>query len=400
MLTGLFLFFLDKGAESTENKARVRFENSRIWTGISSLLGIFCSICLLFLTGCSGTGSSSQGGGAVYDNPSADSTSPVLEALNNANVGNVSKLVELFESGIGGTGAGSTSPMDLPADALWLSEDGTVKLTMTVNGVSKVYTATAQNGNFHFDIPAVVTGSTVSVRMDVLDGNGDLQLTGRTSKIVSGETDSLSLTLSSNFRITVTPPAGLAAWVWMFKEPSDPTWYSISGDYPDYTFSLDSEGEIVQIGGLAVKDNKIYEMPVQSVTLGDEDKVVLTMNTAKNFPDCGSLKKTNSGVAGAPNDRITYEIDSSKKPALLDLDNPGALEVSPAESSPEAKDAFQMRSGPGIEWADSNVWPAGGDSWTAQMYADISTGVEMRMRYEIKVSSTVVGSGYVTNLAN
>lgn len=279
-------------------KTEMRFGNNAVRTVAASLFAGLA--CLLILTGCPGTGSSHQGGGPVYTGGTAGSSeSPASQAMNNINTGSINKLVELFTDGIGGTGTASTVPMDFPAEDLWLPEDATIKITMTVNGVTTVYTSTAVNGNFHFDLPAVVTGSFVSVRMDVIDSYGDLMCTGRASKTVQGATDTLELTLASTFRITVTPPAGVAAWCWMVNEdPSDPMFgwsSSIPGDYPDYSFSLEDEGKTAQIGGLAVKDGVIYEIPLQTITVGDVESVALTMNPALNFPGCVKLASRDEG---------------------------------------------------------------------------------------------------------
>ncbi|MBQ3686305.1 MAG: hypothetical protein II932_00570, partial [Treponema sp.] len=65
--------------------------------------------CLLFLTGCPGTGSSHQGGGQTYTGGTAGSSeSPASQAMHNINTGSINKLVELFTDGIGGTGTAST----------------------------------------------------------------------------------------------------------------------------------------------------------------------------------------------------------------------------------------------------------------------------------------------------
>ena len=390
-------------------KAEMRFRNYTVRSVSASLFAGL--VCLLFLAGCPGTGGSHQGGGQTYTGGTAGSSeSPASQAMHSINTGNINKLVKLFTDGIGGTGTASTVPMDFPAEDLWLPEDATIKITMSVNGVTTVYTSTAVNGNFHFDLPAVVSGSTVSVRMDVLEPNGALMFTGRASKTVNGATDTLELTLASTFRITVTPPAGADACVWMIKDPSDPSsWYSIPGDYPDYSFSLEDEGKTAQIGGLAVKNGIIYEIPIQTLTVGDADNVALTMNTAKNFPGCGKLKRTTSGVAGAPYDRILYEItDPSKKPALFDLVDSYTFEVSPYAppadpTLPTAPTAFQMRALGSTSWANSYRYPDPSDSsniWKAEMNGAISDTFEMKMHYAIKIDGTVVGEGDVINTPN
>lgn len=297
----------------------MRFGNSRMRTVYASLSGSFCSagllfVCLLFLAGCSGTGSSSQGGGAVYNNPSADQASPASQVLNNPNA---SKIVELFTNGIGGTGPSSTTPVDLPAEDLWLPDDGTVKLTMTVDGVTTVYTASARYGNFHFDIPAVPTGSSVSVRMDVFDSSGDLMLTGKASKIVQGATDTLSLNLASFVIIDLVPAFTADAWVWIVQDDPAWGWYTYSGNDPEYSISIHDFGMSVQIGGLALVGKTIYEIPTQTMIAGSVDSLTLTLNTARKFGKSEFYLDNSMTSPGDADTKITLSQNTSNYPALL-----------------------------------------------------------------------------------
>lgn len=361
----------------------MRFGNSRVRTVYASLSGSFCSagllfVCLLFLAGCSGTGSSSQGGGAVYNNPSADQASPASQVLNNPNV---NKIVELFTNGIGGTGPSSTTPVDLPAEDLWLPDDGTVKLTMTVDGVTTVYTASARYGNFHFDIPAVPTGSSVSVRMDVFDSSGDLMLTGKASKTVQGATDTLSLNLASFVIIDLVPAFTADAWVWIVQDDPAWGWYTYSGNDPEYSISIHDFGMSVQIGGLALVGKTIYEIPTQTMIAGSVDSLTLTLNTARKIDSsCYTL------VASDPTGTNYYGTIS----CMPNFSNPPALyaQVDPWYYVMTATDfGYSSSENPATWGTYSSIDP---DNLYADMMGNISNGWWMKMDYTLTLDGVTI----------
>ncbi|MBQ9539121.1 MAG: hypothetical protein IJU95_07605, partial [Treponema sp.] len=82
-------------------------------------------------------------------------------------------------------------------------ETGSVTITMTVNGKTQTYKSDLEGGKVLFDIPAVPSGSQVTVKMDVRDSSGTLLLTGKTSKTVSGTSDAIAVTLSDKVEIPV-----------------------------------------------------------------------------------------------------------------------------------------------------------------------------------------------------
>lgn len=375
----------------------------------SSLLSSF-----LLLTACSGTGDAFHGG--WEETYSGGTGGPTVEEITSlANSDDVEAIVNLITmsnaaASAGGSGsAPEPSSVSIPgSDILQSLPPGTYKLkiTMTVDGDVTTFESTADaNGSFDFEIPPVPTDSEVSIRMDVRDDTGTLALTGRTGKTVSGDSDSLEVTLSSFFVISLTPPAGVDAWVWLAREdPSDPYgWVASSGEDSEYRISVSKEGSTVQLGGLAIKDGVVYEMPIRDITVGSDEAVALTMDTEKNFPGCGKLKTTTNGSPGAAYDRIMYETtDTSKKPDLLDwAAESGVFEVTPYAPEGISNRIFQYSSD-GASWGTTYQYPDPSDPgniWKASMNGVITPGWQIKMHYAVKINGTVVAEGDVIDTA-
>ena len=365
---------------------------------------------LLLLTACSGTGGASHDGEVYLGAPSSGPT--VQQIMELADSGDVEAIVNLITKSTAAAAGGvepDPSPVTFQADELGIPMGAgfTVDILMTVTDDSGTSTKTftssvADDGSISFDIPPVVTGSEVSIRMDVRDDSGMLVQTGRAKKTVSGDSDTLELTLSTNFRIPLTPPAGVDAWVWLFNEdPSDPTdWTACTGDSPEYSISVNKEGSTVRLGGLAVKDGVVYEMPIQDIIVGSDETVSFTMDTTKNFPACNTLYATTNGVLGGSREWIDcLTTDTDKKPALFDRADP-VLEVSPGPPTGETNSLKTfLYSSDGVSWGNAFVWPGGGNPWQAQMNGVISPGFRMKMHYLVKVAGIVVGEGDITGVA-
>ncbi len=179
----------------------------------------FLFICVSLLA-CSGTGSSHDSGGASYSSGGGSSSSSSSSATTSisvdqltslANSGSIPGVLELVSSA--SEGESSTTRISFSASAIGVPSGGSVRLKVTVNGVSKSYTASEKDGVIQFDIPSVPSGSTVSVRMDVCDSSGTVVLTGTTSKTVSGDTDSIAITLSDEVDVPVEFPINALFWV-------------------------------------------------------------------------------------------------------------------------------------------------------------------------------------------
>ena len=173
---------------------------------------------MLFLASCQGNGGASDSYGTTYavgggdTSGSSASSYSAWEIKNLADEGDTDKIVELLTSGLGITDdseAATTNRVTFSASGIGLPAGGSVKITMTVNGEATTYDGQVDGDEVHFDIPVVLEGSELTVKMDVYDGNGTLILSGKTSKTVTGTSDDLSLTLSEpKYTITFDTAGG------------------------------------------------------------------------------------------------------------------------------------------------------------------------------------------------
>ena len=175
---------------------------------------------MLFLASCQGTGGASDSYGTTYavgggdTSGSSASSYSAWEIKNLADEGDTDKIVQLLTSGFGIADDGeavTTNRVTFSASGIGLPAGGSVKITMTVNGEATTYDGLVDGDDVYFDIPVVPSGSELTVKMDVYDGNGTLILSGKTSKTVTGTSDDLSLTLSEpKYTITFDTDGGSA----------------------------------------------------------------------------------------------------------------------------------------------------------------------------------------------
>ncbi|MBQ9538058.1 MAG: hypothetical protein IJU95_02210 [Treponema sp.] len=167
---------------------------------------------IMILVSCNGTGGSKDSDGLIYtgtngysSQASGSGTDKVLDILEYFNSGDIQSVVELLGQKENATSESPTmSTVTFNAADIGLPSGGTVKLTMTVDGNTKVYTAKAgTDGKVKFDIPAVPIGSSVSVQMDVLNAAGVPFYTGKAEKTVSDGDPAFTLTLKPMMDRTV-----------------------------------------------------------------------------------------------------------------------------------------------------------------------------------------------------
>ncbi len=277
---------------------------------ISSVLIPLPMAALAFLSSCSGTGGASYDGEVYLGAPSSGPT--VQQIMELADSGDVEAIVNLFTvsnaaaSAGGGGGSDQSSEISFTASDIGLPSGGSVTLTMTVDGESSTYTATAgSDGNVTFSIPAVPTGSDVSVRIDVRDSGGTLMLTGRTSKTVTADDSSLAVTLSDKVNITPSPSFSCLSYAYIVKK--DGLVVERLGGSQTYRATL---GTTVSLSGLALMaDGSIVKIGCPAFTAEDDASPDFTIDSSagtldKNWPD---LHITDN----ASDNRITYTLDFS-----------------------------------------------------------------------------------------
>ena len=160
------------------------------------------AVLIPFLTGCPGNGGASHSGGAVSPGGTgaADSSSSysAQDLLNLSNGNDIQSIIELITAGEDDSGSPETVEVTFVSSDIGLPEGGQVTLTMTVDGEETVYRARADaDGKVSFDIPAVPSGSSVSVRMDVENAAGVVFRSGTEEKTVTDGDSAFSLTLRS-----------------------------------------------------------------------------------------------------------------------------------------------------------------------------------------------------------
>lgn len=159
----------------------------------------------LLLAGCPGNGGASHSGGTVYTGGTgAAGGGPSYSAqdlLDRSNSNDIEGMIELLtadENASSVSGTPGTVEVTFDAPGIGLPEGGQVTLTITVDGEETVYRAGADaEGKVSFDIPAVPTGSSVSVRMDVENAAGVVFRSGTEEKTVTDGDSAFSLTLRS-----------------------------------------------------------------------------------------------------------------------------------------------------------------------------------------------------------
>ena len=163
------------------------------------------AVLILLLTGCPGNGGASHSEGAVYTGGTgAAGSSPSYSAqdlLDLSNDNDIQSMIELItadENASSASGSPETVEVTFVSSDIGLPEGGRVTLTMTVDGVETVYRARADaDGKIRFDIPAVPTGSSVTVKMDVENAAGVVFRSGTEEKTVTDGDSAFALTLRS-----------------------------------------------------------------------------------------------------------------------------------------------------------------------------------------------------------
>ncbi|MCR5621039.1 MAG: DUF285 domain-containing protein [Treponema sp.] len=152
-----------------------------------------------------------------------------------SNSDDIDGIIALFKpttASDGSEGAQAQSVV-LDADAIGLPAGGTVTLTITGRGMNYSNTAGADaDGNVTFEIPAIVTGTEITVTLAVKTAGGTVLYAGSKTQVLNGEASSLDISLSRQYwtlpaslTVTANPQAilyGAATWT------TDSTTLSIS----------------------------------------------------------------------------------------------------------------------------------------------------------------------------
>lgn len=178
------------------------------------VFALFSSIMLLVLpASCNGNGGGSDSYGAVYNSPGGEASSgsaggstgssdigsgiTAQDILNLSNADDTDSIIRIFSAPA--PEQDNSQTVVLSASDIGLPSGGSATLTIT-GGVP--FTATAQadaDGNVSFQIPAIVSGTDITVSLSVRNASGTLLYSGSSQQTVSGDSISINLTLRRQF---------------------------------------------------------------------------------------------------------------------------------------------------------------------------------------------------------
>ena len=192
------------------------------------VFALFSSIILpISLSSCNGNGGGSDsygelyslgGGGGSGSSGQAQSGGDIsaIDILNYSNADDMETVVAiLLGGGGGGTDETRTQTVTLSADDIGLPSGGTATLTISGNGVDYTATATADaDGNVTFEIPAITTGSNITVSLSVKNSAGTLLYSGSQTEQLTGDNFTINVklyrqywTLPASLTVTASPSA-------------------------------------------------------------------------------------------------------------------------------------------------------------------------------------------------
>ncbi|MBQ9538010.1 MAG: hypothetical protein IJU95_01965 [Treponema sp.] len=168
------------------------------------LLAAFC--CPPVLLSCNGNGGGGDSYGDVYtpggglNNAGRAGGVNALEILELSNAGDIEAIIAILSGGGSGTDTAQTQAVTLRAADIGLPAGGTATLTISGGGVDWTATAGADSdGNVTFEIPAIASGTKISVSLQVKNAAGTLLYAGSKKQTVSGGSDQIQISLARQY---------------------------------------------------------------------------------------------------------------------------------------------------------------------------------------------------------
>ena len=231
----------------------------------------------------------------------------VFSILNLSNEDEIETIIDLLQADEMGASGGSGSPetvaVTFDASDIGLPEGGRVTLRVTVDGAEKVYRARADaDGKIRFDIPAVPTGSSVTVKMDVENAAGVVFRSGTEEKTVKDGDSAFALTLrslidrtieytgSSDIQVDVISSGNETIYLtlkdYTLTTPSSSSAFAIRNDYPGTvtTVYVDIQGTVRLTAG----NHGGFKLCTTSATWGGSIHVIFVSSSS------GSLEFSSS----------------------------------------------------------------------------------------------------------
>ncbi|MCR5621852.1 MAG: hypothetical protein K6G18_08340 [Treponema sp.] len=183
----------------------------RIQAYAAFVFALFSSIILPI--SCNGNGGGSDSSGPIYmpvggtssgtaggsGSPGSDSTASAQDILELSNAGDTDSIIHIFTASPEQEQAGTPQAVVLKASDIGLPEGGSATLAIS-GSISFSQTAQADaDGNVSFQIPAIVSGTDITVSLSVRNASGTVLYSGSNQQTVSGDSINISLTLRRQF---------------------------------------------------------------------------------------------------------------------------------------------------------------------------------------------------------
>ncbi|MCR5621227.1 MAG: hypothetical protein K6G18_05160 [Treponema sp.] len=275
------------------------------------------------ITACNGNGGTSDQESILYNTPSSrtentsgnspDASSSAddgkqytaQDIVDLSNTDNTESIVAIFMGGGTGDSTAQTDTVTLNADDIGLPAGGTATLTIQGSGINYTMAATADaNGTITYEIPAIATGSEITVTLTVKAADGTMLYTGSNTKTVSGGQFQMDIQLARQFWTLPASIRGKASpAVIAYKissADSDSVLFSAEGleDAPEgavFSYSWkDASG--AELGTGATLTRTVSELLGGAIPTGDITK---TFTVTVSYTDASGSTVTSSGSASA-----------------------------------------------------------------------------------------------------
>lgn len=409
------------------------------------VFAIFSSIVLLVVpASCNGNAGGSDSYGELYSPGGGGDSSgqtqsggdlSAIDILNYSNADQMGTVVEILLGGGGGTDEAQTQTVTLSADDIGLPPDGTATLVIQGNGVDISVTATAgADGNVTFEIPAITTGTEITVSLSVKNSAGTLLYSGSSTERLTGDNFTINVKLYRQYwtlpaSLTVTASPSAIAYE-ATSAGSDTVTFSIAGldDKPagitlSYSWK-DADGNVVGSGDTLTRTvtelvGSGYTPPADGETLSKSYTVTVSC-TDEAGDDC-TANGSGTVTIGVPVTLSAFTIkhtapSSHNGPnssgtcyALVNTDDPFTFDVQPGSPMPTGtvftwtftKGGTSIeRTGASVSVAPSEFGTIGSSSGSATGWTVSCTASHPLVAADMDASNSLSISMYLLTIPN
>ena len=293
----------------------------RVKNFLPLLLGTALVLASFTALSCNGNGGASDSEGEVYTgggtssssgpsgSSSGGSSSNGISAMDYLSFSNSSEgmetLVDRLTSGTMQNAGAGTQTVTFIADTIGLPSGGTATLTISGGGCNYSGLATADaNGNVNFEIPMIVSGSTITVGLTVKNSAGVVLYAGSREQTVSGDSSQIAVSLTRQYWLMPSGISVTASPDTLAYDPatldSDTITFNIiglTGAPADVSYSWTDESGAV-VGSGATLTRTVNEMlGAGFVPMNDSEEQTYTVTAS--YTDASGTAKTLTASATA-----------------------------------------------------------------------------------------------------